>query len=45
VIMWQCYECGEEFEVPTMLASFTGCPDEPDDECCPNCGSDDINEL
>ena len=40
--MWQCYDCGEEFEVP--LIDYIGEFD-VDERYCPNCGSDDINEL
>lgn len=41
--MYECYECGKEFETPEYL------PPEhhmgPDYEVCPECGSDDIVEV
>jgi DNA-directed RNA polymerase subunit RPC12/RpoP len=45
-MMWECLDCGEEFEVP--VGSSIPCVDDWDTGVfieCPNCGSDDINEL
>jgi DNA-directed RNA polymerase subunit RPC12/RpoP len=44
--MYICHDCGKEFEVPMP----DPCPvvDDWDTgafDCCPNCGSDDINEV
>lgn len=41
--MWQCLDCGEEFEVPGQN-SDKELPGVEYDRC-PLCGSDDINEL
>lgn len=40
--MYECYECGEEFETPaTDIDIETG----ERFNCCPSCGSDDIVEV
>lgn len=38
--MYICHDCTKEFEVPIV-----GADDYSVSECCPNCGSDDINEV
>jgi predicted nucleic acid-binding Zn-ribbon protein len=35
--MYECYECGEEFNDPII--------DAEGEETCPSCGSDDIVEV
>ena len=43
--MYECMDCGAEFETPMKAIDPNGCPDEPEIETCPACGSDDIVEV
>ena len=42
---YECMDCGAEFETPAKAINPSGCPDEPEIDTCPSCGSDDIAEV
>ncbi len=47
--MFRCNDCGKEFEepkvVPEYRGEFWGAPAYEDEYYCPNCGSDDYEEI
>lgn len=36
--VWECCDCGEQFEEPDTQK-------DPDNDCCPVCGFDEIREV
>lgn len=47
--MWKCYDCGAIFEEPATyqenVGDYWGAPAYESFDCCPNCKSDDIEDL
>lgn len=47
--MWKCYDCGATFEEPATyqenVGDFWGAPAYESFDCCPNCKSDDIEDI